>query len=113
MRPVCRCFRLLTHAAPLVEENLPLREPGPHEVLVRIRAVGVCHSDLFLQEGAIDAGTGRKIDMTRTVNAPDAYSKCSWENPMPAANRKMPAAACVQLDHRLQARGELPIGASC
>ncbi len=70
MRPVCRCFRLLTHAAPLVEENLPLREPGPHEVLVRIRAVGVCHSDLFLQEGAIDAGTGRKIDMTRTVNAP-------------------------------------------
>jgi len=70
MRPVCRCFRLVTHAAPLVEESVPLREPGPHEVLVKILACGVCHSDVFLQEGAIDTGTGRKLDMTRSVNAP-------------------------------------------
>jgi len=70
MKPVCRCFRLIEHAAPLVEERTPLREPGPHEVLVRILAAGVCHSDVFLQEGAIDTGTGRKIDMTRSVAAP-------------------------------------------
>jgi alcohol dehydrogenase/propanol-preferring alcohol dehydrogenase len=70
MRPICRCFRLVTHGAPLVEERAPLREPGPHEVLVRILAAGVCHSDVMLAEGAVDTGTGRKIDMTRTVSAP-------------------------------------------
>lgn len=28
-------------------ETLTLRDPGPHEILVKIKAVGICHTDFF------------------------------------------------------------------
>lgn len=37
---------------PLVIENVAISKPGPHEVLVRTAAVGVCHSDLHFVDGA-------------------------------------------------------------
>lgn len=37
--------------APFVRETLELDEPGPGEVLVKIKAVGVCHTDLNTQSG--------------------------------------------------------------
>jgi len=36
---------------PLVVEEVELDEPGPGEVLVRIRAAGLCHSDLSVIDG--------------------------------------------------------------
>lgn len=36
---------------PLMVRDLPCPEPGPGEALVRVRACGVCGSDLFLQKG--------------------------------------------------------------
>ena len=36
---------------PLVIEELELAPPGPGEVLVRIRAAGLCHSDLSVING--------------------------------------------------------------
>jgi len=36
---------------PLVVEGVDLLEPGPHEVLVRWKANGVCHSDLHVMTG--------------------------------------------------------------
>src|SRR5262245_46675523 len=36
---------------PLVVEELDVLEPGPHEVLVRYAANGVCHSDLHVMTG--------------------------------------------------------------
>ena len=36
---------------PLVIEDVDLLEPGPHEVLVRWKANGVCHSDLHVMTG--------------------------------------------------------------
>ena len=36
---------------PLVVEDVELLEPGPHEVLVRFAANGVCHSDLHVMTG--------------------------------------------------------------
>jgi S-(hydroxymethyl)glutathione dehydrogenase/alcohol dehydrogenase len=36
---------------PLVIEDVQLAAPGPHEVLVRTGAVGVCHSDLHFIDG--------------------------------------------------------------
>ena len=36
---------------PLVVEDVDLLEPGPHEVLVRWKANGVCHSDLHVMTG--------------------------------------------------------------
>jgi S-(hydroxymethyl)mycothiol dehydrogenase len=38
---------------PVRAEPLEIDEPGPHEVLVRIEASGVCHTDLHIQKGFI------------------------------------------------------------
>jgi S-(hydroxymethyl)glutathione dehydrogenase/alcohol dehydrogenase len=37
--------------SPLVVEDVDICKPGPHEVLVRTKAVGVCHSDLHFIDG--------------------------------------------------------------
>ncbi|WP_026356764.1 zinc-dependent alcohol dehydrogenase family protein [Mycobacterium sp. 141] len=37
---------------PLTIENLQLRAPGPGEVLVRVKAAGLCHSDLSVINGS-------------------------------------------------------------
>src|SRR5271155_1363 len=39
------------HGAPLVRVERPVAEPGPGEVRVRVRACGVCRTDLHLAEG--------------------------------------------------------------
>jgi S-(hydroxymethyl)glutathione dehydrogenase/alcohol dehydrogenase len=36
---------------PLVIENVDVRKPGPHEVLLRTAFSGLCHSDLHFIEG--------------------------------------------------------------
>ncbi|WP_345752652.1 Zn-dependent alcohol dehydrogenase [Microbacterium rhizophilus] len=43
--------------APLVLEDLELDAPGPGEVLVRIEATGVCHSDVHYLTGGLPART--------------------------------------------------------
>jgi S-(hydroxymethyl)glutathione dehydrogenase/alcohol dehydrogenase len=37
---------------PLQIENISISKPGPHEVLIRTVAAGVCHSDLHFVEGS-------------------------------------------------------------
>jgi len=37
---------------PLLIEDVQIDKPGPHEVLIRTAAAGVCHSDLHFMEGA-------------------------------------------------------------
>ncbi|MDI3422089.1 Zn-dependent alcohol dehydrogenase [Streptomyces luteolus] len=39
--------------APLVVDDLEIRAPGPGEVLVRVAAAGLCHSDLSVVDGTI------------------------------------------------------------
>ncbi|MGH3359859.1 MAG: alcohol dehydrogenase catalytic domain-containing protein, partial [Nocardioidaceae bacterium] len=41
-------------AAPLRRIRKPVPEPGPGEVLVRVRACGVCRTDLHLCEGDLE-----------------------------------------------------------
>ena len=41
---------------PLVVQEVELREPGPHEVLVRLVACGICHSDLYTASGVDPTG---------------------------------------------------------
>ncbi len=36
---------------PLVIEDVPVPEPGPHDVLVETRTCGICRTDLHLQDG--------------------------------------------------------------
>jgi len=42
--------------APLVVQEVELAEPGPKEVLVRLVACGVCHTDLYTASGADPSG---------------------------------------------------------
>lgn len=42
--------------APLKIEELELRKPLPGEILVKLRASGICHSDLSVQNGAMPLG---------------------------------------------------------
>src|SRR6058998_2630329 len=43
-------------AAPLVIQEVDLQDPGPGEVLVRLAACGVCHTDLYTASGADPTG---------------------------------------------------------
>jgi S-(hydroxymethyl)glutathione dehydrogenase / alcohol dehydrogenase len=43
-------------AQPLVVQELELSEPGPREVLVRLVACGVCHTDMYSASGADPSG---------------------------------------------------------
>src|ERR687883_2128454 len=38
-------------ASPLVIEDVPTPEPGPEQVLVRIEASGLCHTDIHAARG--------------------------------------------------------------
>jgi S-(hydroxymethyl)glutathione dehydrogenase/alcohol dehydrogenase len=42
--------------APLVVQEVDLADPGPGEVLVRLEACGVCHTDLYTASGADPSG---------------------------------------------------------
>ncbi|MFT3812475.1 MAG: alcohol dehydrogenase [Acidovorax sp.] len=56
-----RCFCAVHHGQPLdlVERDVP--QPQGTEVLVRVKAAGLCHSDLHLWEGYYDLGGGKKL----------------------------------------------------
>jgi 2-desacetyl-2-hydroxyethyl bacteriochlorophyllide A dehydrogenase len=48
--------RLTEVGKPLRLESLPLLEPGPEDVLVRVQAAGICHSDAHYRAGLSQTG---------------------------------------------------------
>ncbi|MGH7700650.1 MAG: zinc-dependent alcohol dehydrogenase family protein [Gemmatimonadales bacterium] len=46
-----RAMLLEAAGRPLVAADLPTPEPGPHDVLIRVRACGVCRTDLHVADG--------------------------------------------------------------
>lgn len=63
-------YRVTTFGAPLTRQTEPNPVPKGREVLVRVTACGVCHSDVHLHEGAFDLGGGRKVDLSRSMMLP-------------------------------------------
>ena len=57
----CFCVRLHGQALELVEKPMP--EPQGTEVLIKVKAAGVCHTDLHLWEGHYDLGGGKKLTL--------------------------------------------------
>jgi S-(hydroxymethyl)glutathione dehydrogenase/alcohol dehydrogenase len=51
-----RAAVLEAFASPLVVQDVDLADPGPGEVLVRLEACGVCHTDLYTASGADPSG---------------------------------------------------------
>lgn len=58
-----RCYCVLHHGQDLelVEKTSP--EPQGTEVLLKVKAAGVCHTDLHLWEGHYDMGGGKKLTL--------------------------------------------------
>jgi D-arabinose 1-dehydrogenase-like Zn-dependent alcohol dehydrogenase len=55
-----KSFQVAEFNAPLEEVDHATPQPEGTQVLIRVKAAGVCHSDLHIWEGGYDLGHGRK-----------------------------------------------------
>src|SRR5512135_1450749 len=55
-----KSFRVAEFNAPLKEIDEPTPQPAGTQVMLKVKAAGVCHSDLHIWEGGYDLGHGRK-----------------------------------------------------
>jgi alcohol dehydrogenase, propanol-preferring len=55
-----KSFQVAEFNAPLKEVDQPTPQPAGTQVLIKVKAAGVCHSDLHIWEGGYDLGHGRK-----------------------------------------------------
>src|SRR6202163_3453756 len=59
-RDAMKSFQVGDFNAPLREVDQPTPQPTGTQVLIKVKAAGVCHSDLHIWEGGYDLGHGRK-----------------------------------------------------
>lgn len=65
-----RSYQLKAFGAPLEPATSPTPEPKGSEVLLRVTACGVCHSDLHLRDGYFALGGDKKLDLSRGIPLP-------------------------------------------
>jgi propanol-preferring alcohol dehydrogenase len=58
-----KSFRIETYGAPLKEFNTEAPKPQGTEILLKVRAAGVCHTDLHIWDGGYDMGSGKMLRM--------------------------------------------------
>lgn len=63
-------YKVVEFGKPLEAVSAPLSAASGSEVLVRVRACGVCHSDVHMAEGHFDLGGGKKLHLDKSVNPP-------------------------------------------
>jgi len=56
-----RAYQIAAFGEPLALVEKPLPQPTGRQVLVKIEACGVCHSDLHIWDGGWDLGGGKKL----------------------------------------------------
>jgi propanol-preferring alcohol dehydrogenase len=56
-----KSYQVIDFGKPLRETDLAEPKPSGDEVVVRVKAAGVCHSDLHIWEGSYDLGHGKKL----------------------------------------------------
>ena len=56
-----KSYQVIDFGRPLRETDLPDATPTGHEVIVAVKAAGVCHSDLHIWEGGYDLGGGKRL----------------------------------------------------
>lgn len=70
-----KCYCVMHHGQPmeLVEKEVP--QPTGTEVLVKVTAAGLCHTDLHLWEGYYDLGGGKRLNLAdRGIKPPMTLS---------------------------------------
>lgn len=66
-----KCYCLVNFHQPLLQQDVATPDPKGAEVLLQVRAAGVCHSDIHLWEGSYDLGNGRSLSLKdRGVSLP-------------------------------------------
>src|SRR5437667_307803 len=66
-----RAMQIIEWGQPLEARDYPDPEPQGEEVLLRVEAAGVCHSDVHIWDGHFDLGGGQQISLaSRGVNLP-------------------------------------------
>jgi D-arabinose 1-dehydrogenase-like Zn-dependent alcohol dehydrogenase len=65
-----RSWKLTQFGAPLTQVIEAPPAPKGAEVLLRVDACGVCHSDLHIADGYFDLGHGQKLDLAPAVKLP-------------------------------------------
>ena len=94
---------------PLQIEDVQINKPGPHEVLIRTKAAGLCHSDLHFMLGSYptvlptvlgheSAGiveqVGSEVRTVKVITSrtcPIRYrTVCGWTNRCPAMSSRRP-----------------------
>src|SRR5438067_3872027 len=58
-------MQIVEWGKPLEARERPTPKPQGTEVLLRVEACGVCHSDLHIQEGYLDLGGGNKLELAK------------------------------------------------
>jgi D-arabinose 1-dehydrogenase-like Zn-dependent alcohol dehydrogenase len=56
-----KSYQVIDFGKPLEAADLPDPSPTGHEVVVAVKAAGVCHSDLHIWEGGYDLGGGKRL----------------------------------------------------
>lgn len=77
MQPTCshrfdmmKSYKVTRFGAPLEEVDEPAPVPKATELLLRVVACGVCHSDLHIWDGHFDLGGGKQMDLSRGILLP-------------------------------------------
>lgn len=66
-----KTYNVVAFGEPLEARDQPVPTPHGTEVVLAVKAAGVCHSDLHMWEGGYDLGQGRKLSVTdRGVTLP-------------------------------------------
>jgi hypothetical protein len=58
-----KSYQIIDFGRPLAGVDLPDPKPSDDEVVIAVKAAGVCHSDLHLWEGGFDLGGGRRLTL--------------------------------------------------
>ena len=66
-----RAMQIIEWGKPLEMREYPYPEPQGEEVLLRVEAAGVCHSDVHIWDGYFDLGGEQRISLeSRGVHLP-------------------------------------------
>ena len=65
-----RSYQITAFGEPLAVADQATPSPTGRQVLLRVSACGVCHSDVHLADGYFDLGGGRRVDLARGRTLP-------------------------------------------
>lgn len=60
-----RCYQVVAWGEPLAVREAATPSPVGSEVLLRVTAAGICHTDLHIQDGFFDLGEGRRAELAK------------------------------------------------